>query len=153
VKGSPELEPLLNGCLKEHLYAKDYYRLSKAVFKVRGYPGMAEELADIKEVHDCAARNLLNRILRLQLDPDITHEFPDVERDLQLCLTNSLAMESRMLADTADAVATTREIPDVKTHELLEAIGCDLDCNVKWFEDQLKRLSDMGQQIYLETKV
>ena len=149
MKGDAQLEPILNGLLREILYAKDCYRIERAVFKNRGYGGLADSLADIKETHDWAARKIIMRMLFLELTPNLEHEFPTPTDDVNVMLVNCLNFETTLLNMVADAVSSSRAIPDVDTHELLENIGSKVDHNVRWFEKQSKRFNDLGQQIYL----
>jgi bacterioferritin (cytochrome b1) len=149
MKGDSQLEPILNGILKELLYAKDCYRLERAVFKNRGYGKFASCIDDIKEVHDWAARKLIKRLLFLELTVNVDHEFPTQTDDVNQFLVNCTRFETSLLEMMAESVASTRTIPDVETHELLEKIAEKIDGNVKWFEVESKRFSDLGQALYL----
>jgi bacterioferritin len=149
MKGNQQLEPIFNGLLKELLYAKDCYRLERAVFKNRGYGKLAKCICDVKEVHDWAARKIIKRMLFLELTPDLSHEFPAVEDQVMNFIVNGIAFETRLLGMVAEAVSDTRGIQDVGTHVVTVEIGKKVEDNVKWFERQLKRFNDVGQQLYL----
>ena len=149
MKGNPQVESLLNGLLRQHLIAKDCYRKERAIFRQRGYRRLADEIDAVKEVHDSAARKLLRRLLFLEFDPEIDHPFPNTTADLRVFLQNGQIFESQLVQQISAAVSDTRGSGDEVSHHLLAKIAAKVEHNVQWFEIELKRLGDVGQELFL----
>lgn len=150
MKADPRIEDILNTLLKQHCQAKDMYRIERHIFRNRGYGSFAGKINKRKDVHDEAVQSILSRLLFLEFTPDLNYyEPPRMITEVQVFLQNGQIFETTLTRQIADAVNDTRGLRDEVTHRLLGTIGKQVEDNVWWFEKELKRYGDIGQQLYM----
>jgi len=150
MKGKPEVMEVLTEMLKEELGAISQYFLHSEMCDNWGYTrlsGFIKKQAVGEMKH---AEQLIERILFLEGLPNMG-DLPrlNIGKDVKQQLQNDLDLEKSAVAEYNKAVATSRQVGDNASADLLETILKDEEDHVDFLETQLSLIRDIGLENYL----
>ena len=154
MKGNDKVIALLNEALKGELTAINQYFLHASMCENWGYLRLAkkQKAESIEEMKH--AEELLERILFLEGQPNMTDLFPiKIGANVKQQLENDLALELAAVKQLNGAVKTARESGDNASRALFETILKDEEEHVDWLEAQLGMIKEVGLQMYLSQQM
>jgi bacterioferritin len=154
-KGSPALITHLNQILKNELTAINQYFLHSKTLKHMGYSQLAakeweESIDEMKH-----ADKLIERILFLGGLPNLQDlgKLMVGETPKEM-LEADHALEVKAIADLRAAIAEADDVSrDKITTQLLEEILASEEGHIDWLRQQLDLIRDLGEPLYLQTKI
>jgi bacterioferritin len=154
MRGNPEVVKFLNEALKAELTAINQYFLHSKMCENWGYQRLAgyyrqESIEEMKH-----ADQLIQRILFLEGEPNMTDMFPiKVGKNVRAQLESDLALELDALPRLNAAIKLATETGDNASRELFEKILVDEDHHVDYLEGQLYIIDEIGIENYLAQQI
>ncbi len=154
MKGDKTVIQHLNKILANELTAINQYFLHSRMYRNWGYKVLADH-----EYHESIdemkhADQLIERILFLDGLPNLQKlnklMIGETPVDVIRC---DLKLEEIAIPDLKDAIAHCEKVADYGTRELLEHILESEEEHVDWLETQMALVSQLGEALYLQSKV
>ncbi|MBI3695680.1 MAG: bacterioferritin [Acidobacteria bacterium] len=154
MKGNPKVLRFLNEALKAELTAINQYFLHSSMCKNWGYHRLAKKQKEESIEEMKHAERLLDRILFLEGQPNMTDLFPiKVGANVKQQLENDLALEMDAISRLNAATKTAVEAGDNASRELFEDILVDEEEHVDDLEAQLGMIKEIGLELYLSQQM
>jgi bacterioferritin len=154
MKSDPRVIEHLNGYLQIELTGYQQYLLAAAMAGHWGYGALLErQSAYVREEVEHAGR-ILRRILFLGGTPDlatVAKVTPPPAIEAQLREDHELV--SRAIAYLRDAVGVARQAGDDTSRALFEEMLVDEEEHLRWLEEQLKLIAQIGLAGYLQQQI
>ncbi|MEZ5351462.1 MAG: bacterioferritin [Bryobacteraceae bacterium] len=154
MKGNDKVIAYLNEVLKGELTAINQYFLHAEMLNNWGYQKLYAytRKESIEEMHH--AEELMERILYLDGDPNMTEMFPlRIGRTPKEQFENDLKLELDAIPRLNDAIKVATEAGDNGSRDLFERILVDEEEHVDWLEAQLHMIKEVGIENYLATQI
>ncbi len=154
MKGNEKVIAYLNEVLKGELTAINQYFLHAEMLNNWGYQKLYAytRKESIEEMHHAEA--LMERILYLDGDPNMTEMFPlRIGRSPKEQFENDLKLELDALPRLNEAIKVATEAADNGSRDLFEKILVDEEEHVDWLEAQLHMIKEVGIENYLATQI
>jgi len=154
MQGKPEVLEALNRALTIELTAINQYFCQAKMCQNWGFHKLGrkhyeESIGEMKH-----AEKLIDRILFLGGVPEIArYDVIRVGTDVKEQLENDLALEMRGVAGYNEAVDLCARVKDNGTREILQEILTDSEEHVRWLEQQLNLLAQVGLDNYLTEQI
>jgi bacterioferritin len=154
MKGDAQVIQFLNQVLANELTAINQYFLHSRMFRNWGYGALAdyEYKESIDEMKH--ADRLIERILFLEGLPNLQKLnkllVGETPREVLQC---DLKLEEMAIPTLREAIQHCEQVRDFVTRELLESILDSEEEHVDWLETQLGLMDQLGDALYLQSKV
>lgn len=151
MKGKPVIISMLNARLAAELSAMDLYLLQGRMLENWGYRKLQERFVHESEDERGHADRLLQRILFLDGEPDMTSRLNlRPGKNPKEVLENALAYELEVAEALNAGIKLAENEGDNGTRHLLEALLKDTEeDHIFWLEAQLRLIATLGQDKYL----
>jgi len=145
----------LNQLLTGELTAMDVYFVQSRVCQNWGYDKLWERLAHEVTDETRHADALIQRILFLGGHPDMASRVAfEVGETVEEMMRSDLDLEIGVAKHLNEVMARCEAAGDNGTRSMLEALLDDTEHDhIRWFEAQLKQISDVGIQNYLQAQL
>lgn len=154
MRGNPQVVKFLNEALKAELTAINQYYLHSKMCENWGYLRLAayyrqESIEEMKH-----ADLLMQRILFLDGEPNMTDLFPiKIGKNVKAQLESDLALEMDAVARLNAAIKEATAAADNASRELFEKILVDEDHHIDYLEGQLHIIGEIGIEHYLAQQI
>lgn len=150
MKGSKKVIDTLNQLLAGELTAMDVYMLQSRMFEDWGYRRLFERINHEMDDERGHAAKLVERILFLEGEPDMTKRVPfTVAKDVKGMLEEALRLENDVAKNLNAAIALAVAESDSGTRAMLEPLLKDTEeDHILWLEAQLQQIEQVGIQNY-----
>jgi len=154
MQGDPKVIDYLNQVLKNELTAINQYFLHARMFKNWGYKKLDEfEYAESVDEMKHADR-LVERILFLEGLPNLQLlGHLRIGENAEEIFKADLATELEAIPLLREAIAHCESVSDFVTRELFEDILAGEEEHVDWLETQIELVSNLGLELYLQSKL
>ncbi|MBA2780283.1 bacterioferritin [Billgrantia kenyensis] len=151
MKGKQNIIDALNGLLAAELAAMDQYFLHSEMYADWGLTKLYERIAHEFDDEKSHAKQLIERILFLEGQPDIHTRTPvRIGQDVEEMLGNDLQLEYEVGDALKEAIALCESEQDYQTRDVLLGLLADTEeDHAYWLEQQLRLIKMMGKPNYL----
>jgi bacterioferritin len=151
MKGKQNIIDALNGLLAAELAAMDQYFLHSEMYADWGLTKLYERIAHEFDDEKSHAKQLIERILFLEGQPDIhTRTLVRIGQDVEEMLGNDLQLEYEVGDALKEAIALCESEQDYQTRDVLLGLLADTEeDHAYWLEQQLRLIKMMGKPNYL----
>jgi bacterioferritin len=154
MKGNDRVLKLLNESLKAELTAINQYFLHSSMCQNWGYLRLAKKQRDESIGEMKHAEELLERILFLEGQPNMTDLYPiKIGSNVKQQFDNDLSLELDAVKQLNGAIKTATDVGDNASRQLFERILVDEEEHVDWLEAQLGMIKEMGLETYLSQQM
>lgn len=148
MKGEAKVIEHLNLALAGELTAINQYILHSEICANLGYDRMAGYIKKRAIGEMKHAEALVERLLFLEGQPEMTPEKLKVGKDLPEILKRDLAIEMDGAKTYREGIAIAEDAADYPTRDLFVAHLRDEEDHINWVEGQILALESMGEDIY-----
>ena len=154
MRGNEKVIELLNGLLAGELTAMDQYFLHSRMCLNMGFKKLYEHINHEMEEETGHAEALINRILFLEGEPDMSKRAPlTIGKTVPDMIQNDLELEYAVATALKEAMAHCESVRDYVTRDILSPLLKDTEeDHTYWLETQLKLIKAMGLQNYLQSQ-
>ncbi len=151
MKGKQTIIDALNGLLAAELAAMDQYFLHSEMYADWGLTKLYERIAHEFDDEKGHAKQLIERILFLEGQPDIHTRTPvRIGRDVEEMLANDLQLEYEVGDALKETMALCERERDFQTRNVLLGLLADTEeDHAYWLEQQLRLIKMLGKPNYL----
>jgi bacterioferritin len=151
MQGKPIIIDKLNALLAHELSSMDLYLLQGRMFEDWGYRKLQEQMVHESSDEREHADALIQRILFLEGEPDVTTRIPlPVGKTPKEMLENDLKYELDVAKALNEAIQLCVAEGDNASRALVEKLLVDTESDhIFWLEAQLKLIADVGVERYL----
>jgi bacterioferritin len=151
MKGKQNIIDALNGLLAAELAAMDQYFLHSEMYADWGLTKLYERIAHEFDDEKSHAKQLIERILFLEGQPDIhTRTLVRIGQDVEEMLGKDLQLEYEVGDALKEAIALCESEQDYQTRDVLLGLLADTEeDHAYWLEQQLRLIKMMGKPNYL----
>ncbi len=155
MQGNPQIVDTLNSLLAGELTAVDQYLIHGEMYADMGLGQLAEKSLHESEHERQHARALIQRILFLEGEPDLSkREALNVGSTVEEMLKADLAVEYHVVKTLTAAIAQCEAAEDFVTREMLRVQLDDTEMDHAYFlEKQLRLIELTGLQNYLQSQM
>ncbi|ATJ81520.1 bacterioferritin [Halomonas beimenensis] len=151
MKGNPDIIDALNGLLAAELAAMDQYFIHAEMYADMGLSKLHERIAHEFDDEKGHAKQLIERILFLEGQPDMHTRTPvRIGQDVEEMLGNDLQLEYEVGDALKAAIALCERERDFQTRAVLQQLLTDTEQDhAYWLEQQLRLIKLVGRENYL----
>ena len=155
MKGNPEIIKTLNALLVGELTAVDQYLIHGEKYADMGLYALAEKSLHESDHERQHAKALIQRILFLEGQPDLSKRDPlNVGATVLEMLASDLALEYHVVGSLKSAIAEAELAQDYVTREMLRLQLDDTETDHAYFlEKQLRLIKLTGLENYLQSQM
>ena len=155
MQGNPQIIDTLNSLLAGELTAVDQYLIHGEMYADMGLYTLAEKSLHESEHERQHARAIIQRILFLEGQPDLSkREALNVGKTVEQMLESDLAVEYHVVKTLTAAIAQCEAAEDYVTRDMLRIQLDDTEMDHAYFlEKQLRLIKLTGLQNYLQSQM
>ncbi|MFC2292515.1 MAG: bacterioferritin [Kingella oralis] len=154
MQGDKEVIAYMNELLAGELAARDQYFIHSRMYAEWGYEKLFTRLNHEMEEETQHAEDFIRRILMLGGTPKMTPDGLNIGTTVKECLEADLATELHVRAALKKGIKLCEEKQDYVTRELMVGQLKDTEeDHAHWLEQQLRLITMMGEQNYLQSQV
>lgn len=152
MKGSNRVVEQLLNLLRHELAARDQYFIHSRIYKDMGLKTLYERLNHEMEEETAHADVLLERILFLEANPDLSNPVPlNIGSTVPEMLANDLDYEVAVASSLKEAMAICESEQDYVSRNLLHGLLYDTEMDhTYWLRQQLGLIEKIGLPNYLQ---
>jgi bacterioferritin len=154
MKGHPDVILRLNHLLTGELTAIDQYFVHSRMCREWGFQHLYQHIDHEMHEEQAHADRLIERILFLGGLPDVGKRHSlHIGSDVPGMLGNDLGLEYQVIAELKEAITACESVHDFATRNiLLELLKDTEEDHAYWLETQLRLISKLGLENYLQSQ-
>ena len=155
MKGSQRVIDAMNGLLGAELAAMDQYFVHSKMYEDWGLTKLFERVAHEFDDEKGHASALIERILFLEGNPDLsTRDAVNIGTTVPDMLKSDLDLEYAVAEALRDAIHMCENERDFETRQILEQLLQDTEMDhAYWLEQQLRLIDKLGLENYLQSQM